>query len=88
MGETYEEYCAYMDARGWEPVIEEVWRREYAPKRESGFIPTARNAKTTKVAVTLANHEVIEKKSLAAVRRMISSLRSRNSSHVTRISHG
>ncbi|HZF69376.1 hypothetical protein [Sulfuricurvum sp.] len=29
MWDTYEEYCAFMDSKGWDKVIEEVFNREY-----------------------------------------------------------
>jgi hypothetical protein len=34
MWQTYPEYCADMKRLGTEPLPEEIWQREYAPKDE------------------------------------------------------
>lgn len=54
---TYAEYCDYMEARGWQPAIEEVWRREYAPKDDAPapMVITPRN-RARPVEPTLAAH--------------------------------
>ncbi len=57
MGDTYQEYCAYMEERGWEPVIEEVWQREYAPRDTAQPEPVVMTATTAKVRPTLHAHE-------------------------------
>lgn len=35
MWQTYHDYCKDMNRLGTEPLPEEIWRREYAPKDET-----------------------------------------------------
>lgn len=58
MWPTYEAYCEDMKRLGTEPLPEEIWRREYAPKNETyrePLIITPKN-RNRPMSATLENH--------------------------------
>jgi len=58
MWPTYEAYCEDMKRLGTEPLPEEIWRREYAPKDEAyrePLIITPKN-RNRPMSATLENH--------------------------------
>lgn len=58
MWPTYEAYCKDMKRLGTEPLPEEIWRREYAPKAEpyrEPLIITPKN-RNRPMSATLENH--------------------------------
>lgn len=62
MWSTYEAYCKEMKRFGAEPLPEEIWRREYAPKAEAYREPLIIRPKkpTVKQSLTVeeSNHPV------------------------------
>ena len=58
MWQTYPEYCAEMKRLGTEPLPEEIWQREYAPKDEpyrEPLIITPKN-RNRPMSASLENH--------------------------------
>lgn len=58
MWPTYEAYCEEMKRLGTEPLPEEIWQREYAPKDEpyrEPLIITPKN-RNRPMSATLENH--------------------------------
>jgi len=60
MWPTYEAYCKEMNRLGTEPLPEEIWRREYAPKDEAYREPLIITPKkpVVKKSLTTEKHPV------------------------------